>query len=61
MFYIILNAFVIINILPLIEGVTVDYHKKKNITRDEVEGGIFSECGNLPLHPQPKVVCFILY
>jgi hypothetical protein len=43
MFYIILNAFVIINILPLVDGVTVDYHKKKNVTRDEVEGGIFSE------------------
>jgi hypothetical protein len=37
-----------INILPLVEGVTVHYHKKKNITRDEVEGDIFSECGNLP-------------
>ena len=36
-----------INILPLVEVVSVDYHKKKNITRDEVDGDIFSECGNL--------------
>ena len=34
----------VINILPLVEGVTVDYHKKKkNITQDKVEGDIFSE------------------
>ena len=49
-----LLAFSIIkNILPLVEGVMVDYHKrekyitlwKKNITRDEVEGDIlFPEC-----------------
>ena len=31
----------IINILPLIEGVMVDYHTQKtNIIRDEVEGDI---------------------
>jgi hypothetical protein len=49
-----LLAFSIIkNILPLVEGVMVDYHTrekyitlwKKNITRDEVEGDIlFPEC-----------------
>ena len=30
-----------INILPLVEVVKVDYHKKTNITRDEVDGDIF--------------------
>jgi hypothetical protein len=31
----------IINILPLIEGVMVDYHTQKtNIIRDEIEGDI---------------------
>jgi hypothetical protein len=37
----ILFWFDIINILPLIEGVMVDYHTQKtNIIRDEVEGDI---------------------
>jgi hypothetical protein len=39
-----------INILPLVEGVIVDYHtKRKKNPQDNVEGDIFcSECGNLP-------------
>ena len=44
-FFSILSQFLeihdIINILPLIEGVMVDYHTQKtNIIRDEVEGDI---------------------
>jgi hypothetical protein len=41
------NISVVINILPLVEGVTVITTRRKTITRDEVEGDIFSECGNL--------------
>jgi hypothetical protein len=35
---------------PLVEGVTVDYHKKKQYhpRPDFVSGDIFSSCGNLP-------------
>ena len=37
-----IHQYVIINILPLDEGVTVDEHtRKKNFTRDEVEGDNF--------------------
>ena len=39
----------IINILPLVEGVTVDYHKKKKYHTRRSRGDIiFSECGNVP-------------
>ena len=30
------------------------------MTRDEVESDIFSECGNLPKHPQPKGSMFYI-
>ena len=53
------NRNVNINILPLVEGVTVDYHKKnKYHPRRVVEGDIFSYCGNLPV--SSRVIFFLL-
>jgi len=52
---------VIINTLPLVEGIVVDYHTRKKISPEtNVEGDIFSECGHIPQPPPLKEACFFL-